>query len=623
MVLSNWKVPAVLAGLACVSLTCVGLVYSQQTGSHPADANADAANTITINEPGKAPLKAVIVKTYQTADGKTAQEVKILSTGEVITLFKGSSGKATDVSDDRFVPSKVDLSKTPSVPAMPAVVQYRTIQEAGKPALKCQVMAEWKTPDGVKASQLKAMDSGEIITIVQTGPVEGSASGAKAMTTKIYHWGKNTTPPAGVPLPPPVVAETSLKTPAVPPLPENAKPSTSSSTTVKTTPAVVKGSMPSTLPGFPTPSSDSSSAQSKTPADLAAGVGMPPLPPVPVPVEKQSAVTTKSMPASQVATSSKIDPLSIPETYATTRTQEKAPALKEIKTYVGDSAPKGPPGSASALAADNGTAQYLPVPMVTVPQGNPPVPPPAQLPKAPTEAPNPTWYVNAFSPPLPPNAVPEAAMQQRQLVQMTPPGYPGMPYPNQAMVGYQYMGPQMGYVAVPVQMPGRGAVPMGYNGPLPPSPFGNQQPSMPMMAQGYAPMMMPNYGNAAMDRPGMSPNAVYATQQAVLTLRTSIYPTQRETAVQQLAVCDPRSNPQIVQLLLKTATEDSAPTVRASCIAGLSLMGVQGEMMMQICMQLKNDPDPRVRQEAIRALARLAPAGSAQVIQPARAEKVQ
>ena len=66
--------------------------------------------------------------------------------------------------------------------------------------------------------------------------------------------------------------------------------------------------------------------------------------------------------------------------------------------------PRRPLGSESVMAAGNGNPtgiRYLPVPVITTPQGKgPPVPPIPQMPNAP----QPNNYVNAFSPPPDPNA---------------------------------------------------------------------------------------------------------------------------------------------------------------------------------------------------------------------------
>src|SRR5579862_6946735 len=99
---------------------------------------------------------------------------------------------------------------SPQVPAQPvptptasvASVQFRTIEEGGKPPLKCRVMVTWRTPEGHKASQLQAVDSGEILTIVESTPLDGTAANHGKVTATLYHWGHNTSAPAGVPTPP-------------------------------------------------------------------------------------------------------------------------------------------------------------------------------------------------------------------------------------------------------------------------------------------------------------------------------------------------------------------------------------------------------------------------------------
>src|SRR5262249_54967755 len=67
---------------------------------------------------------------------------------------------------------------------------------------------------------------------------------------------------------------------------------------------------------------------------------------------------------------------------------------------------KVPLGSQSVLAASNGlerTVQYVPVPIVTMPEPRkPPMPPMPQIPEAPQ--PNNKQFVNAFSPPPMPGA---------------------------------------------------------------------------------------------------------------------------------------------------------------------------------------------------------------------------
>src|SRR5205823_6129333 len=68
-----------------------------------------------------------------------------------------------------------------------------TVQEAGMPSHKCKVVKTWQTPEGATAYQVQALDSGEIMTIVESGPVKsvaGSRPGTRvhAVATRIFHW---------------------------------------------------------------------------------------------------------------------------------------------------------------------------------------------------------------------------------------------------------------------------------------------------------------------------------------------------------------------------------------------------------------------------------------------------
>ncbi len=81
--------------------------------------------------------------------------------------------------------------------------QILTIQEAGKAAQKCKVINAWRTSDGHQAYQVRALDTGEMMTITEKSTAVG-AYGAKptSVATEIYHWGASQTSPAKVPAPP-------------------------------------------------------------------------------------------------------------------------------------------------------------------------------------------------------------------------------------------------------------------------------------------------------------------------------------------------------------------------------------------------------------------------------------
>src|SRR5262249_24282616 len=89
-----------------------------------------------------------------------------------------------------------------------------TIQESGKPSHRCKGVKSWRPADGTKAYQVRAMDTGETMTIVENGPdrvLEGSQPGTRrhAITMRIFHWGSSLTPPEGCPVPSDQVAKTA------------------------------------------------------------------------------------------------------------------------------------------------------------------------------------------------------------------------------------------------------------------------------------------------------------------------------------------------------------------------------------------------------------------------------
>jgi hypothetical protein len=903
MVWSKWKGAVLLVSLACTGLAGAGLVYSQQAGSRPPAAEADP-NLIKVQEMGKPARDCLILKTYRLPNGQLARDVKALDTGEIMTVIDGGTPpaamsnqgilpgtwvKRVQHADELPVSGPAPVATSPSNTIVPAsagsaaaVEDYLTIQEVGKPQVKCRVLARWRTAEGYPAYQLQALDTGEFMTIVEDGPALPIAgSSAKAIGTRIFHWGRHTTPPPGVPVPPvPPVEESGLKTPtqpcpscnrqvviapapAVVPTPVSAPPQPTFGERIKevlqnmfparaapqqaapqavakapeppkapeapTTklasadppppvdakkqlgpgdanspppavhakyqlgpgdasplppavdakkqlgpgdanppppavakapeppksqeapktstifadpalpcnakrqwgrgdsnpPAIGKPSVDTTLAadvkpsipqGQPKPPSASAGVSSvaAVPAPASAAEPLPSLPP-PMPAALAAGGSTVpslppvpgSLPSSRSTTPAHTDPLASPENFAAPRTAEKAAAIKDIAnppatpdkaaaikdiasppaTAVKAAAIKdianppatpdkaaaikdianppatpdkaaaikvianppatpdksiaSPPavlektssikdvatpleagsapatdggghvplGAGSVYAAANGSdPQYVPVPIVTVPQGNPPTPPAAPPPAKLPEAPDPTWYVNAFTPPLPPEAVSQsvamaAAQKQRA---MTAPAYAGAPY------GYPPMMPQqpMGYLppTSPIPMPGRGNVPTAYQGPLPPNPTANTPGEIPMIAHSYESLPLPYpYGNPAMDRPGLPATGTMSIQQNVTTLQTSIYPSQRETAVMNLAACDWRTNPQVVQVLVTAARDDPAPLVRVACVTGLERMNVTAEPVLQTLNQLKTDSDARVRQAAAQALARVAP----------------
>ncbi len=82
--------------------------------------------------------------------------------------------------------------------------RYVIVQEAGKPPQRCKVLKTWTNGDGDPAYQAQALDTGELMTIVETGPASPRpAAQARSMPMHIFHWGWNGPVPVGTPEPPP------------------------------------------------------------------------------------------------------------------------------------------------------------------------------------------------------------------------------------------------------------------------------------------------------------------------------------------------------------------------------------------------------------------------------------
>jgi hypothetical protein len=163
-------------------------------------------------------------------------------------------------------------------------------------------------------------------------------------------------------------------------------------------------------------------------------------------------------------------------------------------------------------------------------------------------------------------------------------------------------------------MPGYGAAPGAGNAfsqiPAPP-PVIASAPSASVVAAGF-PVQQP----AAMPEPMRPAQAVAdvapGPNDLLMTLHVSLYPSQREWAADRLTACDWRSNPQVVDGLVKAARNDPAPLVRAGCVRALARMHASSEPAIAAVRDLRADADARVRQEAEDALAAL------QVVRPVR-----
>jgi hypothetical protein len=205
----------------------------------------------------------------------------------------------------------------------------------------------------------------------------------------------------------------------------------------------------------------------------------------------------------------------------------------------------------------------------------------------------PSEQANAFdgtarqAPSMPPYQVPQGTPP------VPPPGYAGVPPTPPGVAPIQpSVPPTYGYApAAPA-----GVMPVAYANPNMPRP--GMAPTRPMMDRGpvaTAPAAAPGQANAS-----SSPD----TAQLLLVLRSSLFPSNREWAVEQLSHADWHSNPVIVEMLLQSARNDPAPSVRESCVRNLGKMNAKTPSVVEALTALQKDENDGVRSEVTRTLAK-------------------
>jgi hypothetical protein len=307
-----------------------------------------------------------------------------------------------------------------------------------------------------------------------------------------------------------------------------------------------------------------------------------------------------------------------------------------------------------AMMGPNGAAPMMPMaapPMMPptagmVPYGGPMVPmaPGCAYPCNPCcpRCPVPCGYANAFTRPGNPSPVPadmyrdhpnnDNAFQSVSNAVLAAPvnspyqypqpyGYPqgyGYPYPQ----GYGYPYPPM----VPPQAMGPYAPPpAGYPAPAPaPNGPGTQLASATMgSVPGVDPSVMQAGNQMAVAAPPQGGAYGYtegmSLPELLSQLSDSLYPSQREWAVDRLTHFDWRVHPQIAEALLLAARDDPAPMVRTASIRALVKIHAGTTYVAQALLKLKSeDKDPQVRQEAEKAIAAFAPGGAAATDAPGK-----
>ena len=323
----------------------------------------------------------------------------------------------------------------------------------------------------------------------------------------------------------------------------------------------------------------------------------------------------KDLPPASQTERKKQDILMAPEKFIPGSEKANPKASAEIMNAGAQQMPGRVPtplGVQSVLAARNGAqgpVMYIPVPVATVPEPiRAPTPPPPNVP----QPPNPTAFVNAFSPPPGQNQQPlapeqiQVVMQQQALMQQQ--AY----LQQQAMLQRMQYGQTAQLVPVGYGMPMQVNYPAVYSGPQAPNPIVQQ--ASPIQQVGFVPPANPMV-NAAMDRrvaqvsaqtaAGGAMSDANTVAQIIKVLQESPYPAQREWAATNLATFDGRVYPHLTQVLGLAARQDSAANVRAAAVYGLSRMNLQNDAVLGTLSALRGDADPQVRQEVEQAYLRM------------------
>jgi hypothetical protein len=561
----------------------------------------------------------------------------------------------------------------PTTSSAPATEQFVTVREAGKPAQRCKVISSWKTADGAAAYKVKVLDTGEMITIVENNPgatIPTSQSGrqAQAKAMRIFHWGKNSTAPQGVP-----VAPSDTVQNAAPVIRTQDARTTASSTSTNDSSRrriIVQTTAGSTVPAEPSDwrkswgkLSDPKPADSRSTATVR-DISLPHADakrpdPLRMPEDyrtrltdivptakkqeatkadddktkaKSTSTTTSSVPTRQpvqsasVGSNNTMRPRHSPDDppYSWRNTPPAPAPLPRVQT---SQVPLGrlsaqPVGNAatSESAANNGRS--IGVPVVTIPQTRetkkiePEKPKPTPLPvvrletreteKIEPEKPKPTPLpVVRLETRMPSAPAPRASVTVAQTpptMEQTPANAfariptreetarstnafaaTPQPYTNGSMMMQGAYAPQMQY-----------AYPNGYSYS---NPMGQATMAVPPVAQvSYQTPVSPMCAGS-LTQPEM--------QHWLNVMRDSLYPSQREWAAEALSVVDWHCKPKVVEAMVAGAREDPAATVRAACVRCLTKMKASTPEVLSVVTALKSDSDPRVRQEVDQAMLTL------------------
>jgi hypothetical protein len=563
-------------------------------------AQAAAGETvITVQEAGKPAQRCKVLKTWKMKDGSIASQVQALDTGETMTIVEDGKGDVVTQSVSggpiRDVASRIfhwGRGKPPAGVPMPPD-EGATALGAHSQIVDCK--------DCVPPGEPKAFAGAPAPLPVVVSSEPKRRVWPPAHTTSPVATRQEL---ANVPAHKGMADPSTRRVEAAPPLPvvvNTPKPPTPVTQTaqVETKPGKPGDWRQSWGKPEPTPKTEAPKVVTKVdPPKVTAKVD-PPKPPMKV-----------NLP---VADKNRVDPLKSPTAYNRHTMDDKIlnkPAAAPVPASMPASMPATLPPASTEVVSNNvplgaqsviqsGTTNYVPVPVVTLPDvrrpqagpgARPPMPPSpnarmmnsftaAPTPPAPVDTP--ADMANAFTPaqqtPVPETVVDAGAFGQGQPVPAAALPYPPAYY--QAMMA-RGMVPGQGHYP---QMPGYGVQP------------------------GYLPPAQPGYATTAPGAPVgaermMTPTGPTSSAQLLGVLKESMYPSQREWAATRLAEYNGGTQPTVVDGLARAAKEDPAAIVRAACVRSLAKMGVANQRVTAALQACKADVDPRVVQEAELAL---------------------
>lgn len=614
------------------ALCSAGLVLAQKPPSE------GCPRVVTIQEGGKPPMQCRVLKTWAEGNG-AAFEVEVLATGERITLVESGpimrhngGGKVVQEVRSRIyhwahnVPPPGTPMAPPDavVPGMPAGVQLAQPTDRHSPypvvpAVVAPAPAAVATAEPTPAAVTPAVAASPLATVtpVDRTPamvVKPVPPGAAQESDWRQSWGKaddhKSSAPAVAPPPSQMPAKVQLPQASregpdpladVEPFsPYHLKQQDVNMPTIQVTPGegVAKAAKP--------PSEDDDPLKLDDPKkeDVATGNKTEP---------EHKDEPKKAEVASKPAEKSVEKPVEKKEAAAPAPAKgpsKKPEAVTLSSRFKAFLARKDKPKSAAPASAEEQAAQetgmrsiYAACEAAGMPMPAPGMPPSLPAPPAlvDTDPSNafttvvkepahsksvPSEQANAFdgtrpTPPMQPYQMPQG------MPPMPPRGYAGMPpMPPGVMPAYGQAPPPPGVMLAGYPRPGM--VPAGYPNPN-------------MMPAGYVnPNMMP--ARAPMMAPPAGPPVADA-QQLLLVLRSSLFPSNREWAAEQLGATG--GNPVVVEMLLQSAKNDPAPTVREACVRNLGKMNANTPNVVEALTALQKDENDSVRNEVTRTLSKL------------------